>query len=91
MTLTWPPALTDIELLNMSITELWMLKESMNAGVGKLSHTIVEFGFQKSYYTIGEQQYQIKYKHVVNMNPNRDRLSQPDNQSKLLIFWLKKL
>ena len=68
MELNWPDSLGEITLKNLSMTELWFLRHTIDSGGGvvspfaELSVRTPKFGYDECYVDIDDRRYLIKHK-----------------------------
>ena len=69
MKLNWPNSLSDITLKNMSMTELWFFKETIDGGGIDMARTpsgyevrTPKFGYNECYVNIEDQRYLVKHR-----------------------------
>ena len=76
--LNWPESLSDLTLKNVTTTEIWFLREMLDAGNTKrtkIGFTIQDpkFGYSECHMDFDDTRYLIKYKEWASQHDDRSR------------------
>lgn len=90
LTLNWPASLAEVTLKNVTVTELWFLKEHLsnnNFDNDTVGYTVTtpKFGYSECHVDIDDTRYLVKHKQFAG-SPGR---TQPDT-FRNVVFYVQK-